>query len=169
MHALYDDGENEILTECGEALPILAHYLLPMNPGAVIWNGYQLDRTIGRGEFAKVKLAYCLQTKAPVAIKFLRTTTTKAKSSVEAKLILQLLHPHIVPVLDVQASEEGMAIVMHYCRNGELFDLVERLNGLDESIARQYFVQLLSAVDYLHNTMDIVHRDIKLVRSIRTK
>lgn len=164
MHAIYADGDTEILTECGEALPTTPFFTLAP---PVIWKGYQLDRTIGEGEFAKVKLAYDLDTNAPVAIKFLQTSNrgnSSCDTQGEAKLIMQLKHPHIVPVLGVHPTDNGMAIVMHYCPDGELYCLVDRLNGLEEVVARNYFLQLISAVDYLHNTMGIVHRDIKLVK-----
>ena len=167
MHALYATAESEpdILTEHGEAHNIHLYH----QPPPTLWNGYQLDCTIGRGEFAKVKLAYDLETQEPVAIKFLQTPRGKGMCTRgEAKLIVALNHPNIVPVLAVHPTEEGTAIVMHYCPDGELFGLVERKNGLDEDTARGFFLQLISALDYLHNTMEIVHRDIKLVTNKRS-
>lgn len=184
MHAIYnptptfgrnDNEESEVVTECGDVIP---NALMGQRP--VVWNGYRLDRTIGRGEFAKVKLAYHLDTHTPVAIKFLLQPThpkCKHSKSGEANLIRLLRHPNIVPVREVydyhyeeegtEGSEgEGMAIVMDYCRDGELFALVERMNGLEEERARKFFMQLISAVDYLHSVMRIVHRDIKLVTKL---
>ena len=33
--------------------------------------------------------------------------------------------------------------------------------GFNERFARYYFLQLLSAIEYLHDTAGIVHRDLK--------
>jgi len=44
-------------------------------------------------------------------------------------------------------------IVMDYAENGDLFDFIIALNGeppFVEELARFYFMQLLSALEYLH-------------------
>lgn len=171
-------GEMTMMNECGE----LINRHQPIAPTQ--WNGYQLGKTIGRGEFAKVKLAIPIESSEGnikdtdsnvVAIKFVKYTNCRAtnewrlqqrKSQVEreAQILESLSHPNIVPIHAVWRTEDGMAIIMKYCRDGELFERVEKsYNGLEESAASMLFKQLISAVEYLHNTLNIAHRDLKLV------
>lgn len=51
---------------------------------------------------------------------------------------------------------------MEYAAKGSFIKLIKSLKGLPEDMARVYFLQLLDALDYLHNTCKICHRDIKL-------
>lgn len=147
-----------------------------------VWNGYQLGRIVGKGEFATVRLAIDLLADSRgeakenlpnadnrlVAIKFIKLIPRERQRLKREALILASLQqqarpPHIVPVRAILGTEDGVAIVMKYCGSGELFDYVERQHGLNERQARFFFAQLVEAVDHLHNVMHVVHRDIKLV------
>ena len=50
---------------------------------------------------------------------------------------------------------------MELAQFGELFDVVKNTGAFSEPVARYYFHQMLEALDYLHNTAGICHRDIK--------
>lgn len=55
-------------------------------------------------------------------------------------------------------------IVLELVEEGDLFFFVKakyQKGGMDESIARFYFKQLLSAIEYLHQEAGVVHRDLK--------
>jgi len=49
---------------------------------------------------------------------------------------------------------------MDYAPNGTLSSLIKNSNGLDERNAFKYFIQISSAVSFLHEN-NLVHRDIK--------
>jgi len=54
-------------------------------------------------------------------------------------------------------------IILEWAENGDLFDFTIRLQEpLGEQLARYYFLQILSATEYLHMDQKIVHRDFKL-------
>ena len=55
-----------------------------------------------------------------------------------------------------------LAIVMEYVGGGNLQQYVERAGHLPEWLARCFFQQLILALQYLHETVNIAHRDIKL-------
>jgi 5'-AMP-activated protein kinase catalytic alpha subunit len=49
---------------------------------------------------------------------------------------------------------------MEYAGKGELFDEIVKYKTLPESLCFQYFQQITSGVDYIHQ-LGIVHRDLK--------
>lgn len=54
-------------------------------------------------------------------------------------------------------------MILDYAENGDLFDfLISVGEAMTEELARFYFMQLLSAVEYLHLEQKVVHRDLKL-------
>jgi serine/threonine protein kinase len=53
-----------------------------------------------------------------------------------------------------------MYLALEYAENGELFDYIAETGVFSEKIARFYFHQLISAIEYLH-TRGYYHRDVK--------
>lgn len=53
-----------------------------------------------------------------------------------------------------------MYVVMEMCNGGELFDRIIERQDMNETTARIFMVQLLSAVAYIHMNR-IIHRDLK--------
>ena len=61
----------------------------------------------------------------------------------------------------VEDSKANLFLILEYVHGGELFERMKANNtGTSEEFARQYFVQLLSGVNYCHEK-GIVHRDLK--------
>ena len=87
-------------------------------------------------------------------------------------LLKSLNHPHIGEVIDFQQNgnfylEDGRVlsasyIATEYFPNGDLFSYVETCGFFSETLSGFYFKQLISALEYLHQTQSITHRDIKL-------
>lgn len=73
-------------------------------------------------------------------------------------------HENVLKLYDVlefiQPSKSTIFLVLELAYGGELFDRIRSDNGVEESIARGYFTQLLSGVLYCHQ-LGIVHRDLK--------
>ncbi|CAO1634173.1 unnamed protein product [Jaminaea pallidilutea] len=82
----------------------------------------------------------------------------------ELAIMKKLDHPNVISLFEVldDPSRDELYMVVEYCPDGPVFDvkLHEQRQPLSESVARDYFVQILLGIEYLHSN-DIVHQDIK--------
>ncbi|XP_036706465.1 serine/threonine-protein kinase SIK1 isoform X1 [Balaenoptera musculus] len=125
---------------------------------------YDIERTLGKGNFAVVKLARHRVTKTQVAIKIIDKTRLDSsnleKIYREVQIMKLLNHPHIIKLYQVMETKDMLYIVTEFAKNGEMFDYLTSTGHLSESEARKKFWQILSAVEYCHSH-NIVHRDLK--------
>ncbi|XP_061697807.1 serine/threonine-protein kinase SIK1 [Syngnathoides biaculeatus] len=125
---------------------------------------YEIIRTLGKGNFAVVKLAKHKVTKTQVAIKIIDKTrlnpSNLEKIYREVQIMKLLNHPHIIKLYQVMETKDMLYIVTEYAKNGEMFDHLTSNGRMSEAEARKKFWQILTAVDYCHRH-HIVHRDLK--------
>lgn len=125
---------------------------------------YKLLKTIGKGNFAKVKLAKHVPTSKEVAIKIIDKTQLNASSLQklyrEVRIMKLLDHPNIVKLFQVIETEKTLYLVMEYASGGEVFDYLVLHGRMKEKEARAKFRQIVSAVQYCHQKR-IIHRDLK--------
>lgn len=127
---------------------------------------YIVGETIGRGTFAKVKIAVHETTKVRVALKIIsrKVVDNDAHSALkikrEIKVMSVLRHPHITRLYDVVQTKHDIVLVLEFISGGELFDFIIKRGRLDEPTARVLFQQIAAAVAYCHRYR-IAHRDIK--------
>uniref|UniRef100_A0A2R5LEX4 non-specific serine/threonine protein kinase n=1 Tax=Ornithodoros turicata TaxID=34597 RepID=A0A2R5LEX4_9ACAR len=125
---------------------------------------YDIERTIGKGNFAVVKLARHRITKTEVAIKIIDKTQLDPanldKVYREVQVMKLLSHPHIIKLYQVMETENMLYLVSEYASQGEIFDFISTHGRMPEPMARRKFWQVLSAIEYCHNHK-VVHRDLK--------
>ncbi|XP_077985470.1 serine/threonine-protein kinase SIK3-like [Glandiceps talaboti] len=125
---------------------------------------YEIERTIGKGNFAVVKLATHAITKTKVAIKIIDKTQLDEdnlkKIFREIQIMKLLRHPHIIHLYQVMETERMIYLVTEYASGGEIFDHLVSHGRMTEKEARKKFRQIVAAVHYCHHRL-IVHRDLK--------
>ncbi|KAL8493014.1 hypothetical protein ACS0TY_024284 [Phlomoides rotata] len=130
----------------------------------VLHGKYELGRLLGHGTFAKVYHAKNLQTNKSVAMKVVgkeKVIRVGMMDQVkrEISVMKMMHHPNIVELYEVLASKTKIYFAMEFVRGGELFAKIAR-GRLREDTARNYFRQLISAIDFCHSR-GVYHRDLK--------
>lgn len=126
---------------------------------------YEVGRTIGKGTFAKVKLAVDADTGAAVAMKVLdKAAILNHRMHHQIKREISIMkivrHPNIVRLNEVLAGQAKIYIILELVTGGEMFDKIALQGKLCENEARKYFQQLIDAIDYCHSK-GVYHRDLK--------
>ncbi|XP_039206517.1 serine/threonine-protein kinase SIK2 isoform X2 [Crotalus tigris] len=125
---------------------------------------YEIEGTLGKGNFAVVKLGRHRITRSEVAIKIIDKSQLDSvnleKIYREVQIMKMLDHPHIIKLYQVMETKSMLYLVTEYAKNGEIFDYLANRGRLSETDARRKFWQILSAVEYCHSRK-IVHRDLK--------
>uniref|UniRef100_A0A672KTE2 non-specific serine/threonine protein kinase n=1 Tax=Sinocyclocheilus grahami TaxID=75366 RepID=A0A672KTE2_SINGR len=119
---------------------------------------YRLLKTIGKGNFAKVKLARHVLTGREVSRYIFIVLCTNLFR--EVRIMKVLNHPNIVKLFEVIETEKTLYLIMEYASGGEVFDYLVAHGRMKEKEARAKFRQIVSAVQYCHQKR-IVHRDLK--------
>ncbi|KAL5058312.1 hypothetical protein RYX36_029916 [Vicia faba] len=132
--------------------------------GKVLMQKYELGRLLGQGTFAKVYHARNLITGVSVAVKVVDKEKVlkvgmveQIKREISAMKLVR--HPNVVELYEVMATKTKIFIIMEYAKGGELFNKIVK-GRLKVDVARGYFQQLMSAVDYCHSR-GVCHRDLK--------
>ncbi|OAY27478.1 CBL-interacting serine/threonine-protein kinase 25 [Manihot esculenta] len=130
----------------------------------VLFDKYEMGRLLGKGTFAKVYYGKNMATGESVAIKVISKDQVKKEGMMEQikreiSVMRLVRHPNIVELKEVLATKTKIFFIMEYVRGGELFAKVAR-GKLKEDVARKYFQQLISAVDFCHSR-GVSHRDLK--------
>ncbi|MCI07296.1 CBL-interacting serine/threonine-protein kinase 6-like, partial [Trifolium medium] len=136
----------------------------PNSHSALLHGKYELGRVLGHGTFAKVYHAKNLNTGKNVAMKVVgKEKVIKVGMMEQIKREISVMkmvkHPNIVQIHEVMASKSKIYIAMELVRGGELFNKIVK-GRLKEDVARVYFQQLISAVDFCHSR-GVYHRDLK--------
>lgn len=140
---------------------------------------YIIGKQIGWGGFSLVKEVTSIEGGQRIvdAVKIVRKQVAE-KSELENDQIQTLFdheveiwrflrHPYILPLLRVYTTDFATFCITKLNKGGTLFDVVRTMRknqtiGLSSKIAKRYAYQVASAMRYLHNDVQVVHRDIKL-------
>ena len=124
---------------------------------------YQLVRLLGEGGFAEVYLGEHLHLKTQAAVKLLHTRLSNDDIEGfrrEAQVIAQLIHSHIVRVLDFGVESNAPYLVMDFAPYGTLRNRHPKGTRVPLYYVTAYVRQVADALYYAHSQR-LIHRDIK--------
>lgn len=146
----------------GESVPI--HTTIPDTQ-----NGVQYKRLhyLGKGGFAKCYEFQNTATGEIVAGKVVPKTLLtkqhqKEKMMQEIALHKTLTHKNVVMFKSSFQDSNFVYITLEICKKQSMMELHKRRGPLTEPEVRYYMKQIAEGMDYLHNTMKMIHRDLKL-------
>ncbi|XP_009596060.1 CBL-interacting serine/threonine-protein kinase 6-like [Nicotiana tabacum] len=138
--------------------------MAPEEKCMALYGKYELGRLLGHGTFAKVYHARNVQNGKSVAMKVVgKEKVIKVGMMDQIKREISIMkmvkHPNIVELNEVMASKTKIYFAMEFVKGGELFAKIAK-GRLREDVARGYFQQLISAIDFCHSR-GVYHRDLK--------
>ncbi|KAF8333548.1 kinase-like domain-containing protein [Cantharellus anzutake] len=173
-------NEEGNMSSLSPAAQFLASYSSPpppatLGPKQLLHNhGYSLGRHLGTGGFASVYEAVSHATGAAVAVKIVNRISLGFSSphallrlGKEEKIWSSLNHEHILPLYSTHHTFDTSLFFMLLCPEGNLLQILSREQesygkGLEHDVVRTLFQKIIRGVRYLHETMRIVHGDLKL-------
>ncbi|CAG5098976.1 Oidioi.mRNA.OKI2018_I69.XSR.g16138.t1.cds [Oikopleura dioica] len=128
---------------------------------------YKRLRYLGKGGFARCYEFQNATTGEVVAGKvvsksLLTKPHQKEKMMQEIALHKTLQHRNVVMFKSSFQDPHFVYITLEICKKQSLMELHKRRGPLTEPEVRYYMKQIGEGMDYLHNTMKIIHRDLKL-------
>ncbi len=128
---------------------------------------YILDKIIGKGKFATVKLSmkvpYPFLSKA-CKIVYSETLQNKIiyeRFQHEIEISKLMNHPNVIKIDEIINKDNNYYILMEYCPKGNLLDYVIRNSRLSEDVAKTIMCQIFTGLQYIHS-LNVSHRDLKL-------
>ncbi|XP_035039473.1 SNF-related serine/threonine-protein kinase [Hippoglossus stenolepis] len=126
---------------------------------------YDLDKTLGRGHFAVVKLARHVFTGEKVAVKVIDKTkldpVARGHLFQEVRCMKMVQHPNVVRLYEVIDTATKLYLILELGDGGDMYDCIMKHDGgLSEEVAKCFFAQIVHAISYCHR-LHVVHRDLK--------
>ncbi len=134
--------------------------------GETIDGKYEVGPLIGMGGMGVVYEASHLRIGRKLAIKFLGAHVMASQQAIvrfenEARVAASVGHRHIVDVMDLGETEDGVRyIVMEYLPGRDLGDILDASGSLPVDRSIDFAIQILSALRAVHE-QGIIHRDLK--------
>lgn len=120
---------------------------------------------LGSGSSAEVVVGEHRRNKRKYAIKRIDLSQREIawRYEREKNFLRDIDHTNVVRLFEVYTSPTALHFVMELCTGGHLGQVLRtsRLGRLDESVARDYILQLTRAIAHCHHH-GICHRDVKL-------
>lgn len=131
----------------------------------IIRDSYKLLNLITSNDKCEVWVAEFIEHRIKVAMKFIKVDKDNYSRFMDrmlrcVRIMDKIHHPLVTRYFEHFDYGDYFCIVIEYCENGTLEDLIKQ-SRLTEQEARYYFIQIVLALDYLHNHARVIHGDLK--------
>ncbi|OHT15644.1 CAMK family protein kinase [Tritrichomonas foetus] len=132
----------------------------------VLSESYIFADKLGSGAYSCVFKAVHILTGLNVAIKIIEKNTVQEPEAYkrfiqEIDILKMLNHPNIAHFYELIEDESNYYIVLEYCERGTVTNFIEANGKSESNIKKTIFNQLLEALSYLYDKLNIIHCDIK--------
>lgn len=133
---------------------------------------YEIIKKIGEGSYAKVYLCKKLiennnnNNELLYAMKildknFLIKTQKAEEALIERKILSICNHPNIIKLISSFQTKNKLIYILEYCHNKDLEYLQKFFGIFPNNLCKKFFSEIIYVINYLHNTLNISHNDIK--------
>ncbi|GKD67748.1 CBL-interacting serine/threonine-protein kinase 1 isoform X1 [Tanacetum coccineum] len=125
---------------------------------------YEIGRTLGEGNFGKVKYAKNIHNEHSFALKIIHKNhlnISEDQIKREMSTLTLLNHPNVIRLHEVLISKTKFYMVLEYVTGGELFYTISVKWEALEPKARKLFQELIDGVSNCHDK-GVFHRNLKL-------
>jgi len=129
-------------------------------------DSFVAQKKLGQGSFGVVYKVVHKKTNAAYAMKILDKSNICASNSLmrytmtERNLLSYIKHPYIVSMQYAFQTPSHLVLVLEFCSNGNMQNLLKLTRRLNEDWSRLYAAEVLLALTYLHQR-ETVYRDLK--------
>ena len=131
-------------------------------------NNYKMEKKIGEGRFSKVYQATHKLTLENVAIKIIFKNNDTSIDSLqniksEIDILKKVKHYNICKLFSVLETEERIYLIQEFIEGNDLLSFIRQKEKFEIKLKKihNYFRQIISSIEYLHNSLGIAHRDLK--------
>jgi len=121
--------------------------------------GYEVSTELAKGRFSNLFL--CNDETNQYACKVYKNPARKKHSVMfdQIPILQKCNHPNIIKVIDHFQDGKIIFVLTEYCQHGNLSDFFNSgfIEHVRESTIRQLSIDLLKALQYLHDTQDVIH------------
>jgi len=146
--------------------------------GRIVWDKFKLGNTLGKGGFGFVKIGRHVKSNKAFALKFIKKKAGSQREMEnqrkeidnEITSLKKVNHKNVLKLnaynLNCEYPEKNgstldtIMLVLELATGGELFDILFYASKLEPTLARTYFLQLMSGLKAIQDA-GICHRDLK--------
>ncbi|KAI9329221.1 kinase-like domain-containing protein [Zopfochytrium polystomum] len=132
------------------------------------------DSIVGEGSFGMVRKGLYLES-IPIAVKTLKLAKLSEKSKLElineANILQKSRHPFIIGFHGVINIDDNFSLVLEFASLGSLYDYYVNPDNEDAPLKQRltFLIQISAGMSYLHDTLKILHNDLKSLNILLTK